>query len=301
MTGQSTGGWRFAIPWIVGAILLYALPLMGAGLIACTSWDGLTGDTFRWIGAANFTALFEDRLFLTALGNSLAFAALNVPVQLFVGLTLALLVKQARRGRSLWAMLYYAPHLVAGVATILIWWWLLNPRVGPINQVIRVACDSLGLSDLSPSWLFSPKSARPSLVFMNMWYAGGPMLIFLAALLRSSNSIHEAATLDGATRWQRFRFITIPQLAPAILFNAITLFVGSMQSFEQAFLLSNWEQRNALLFSSVYMYQSAFERHRFAYSLAQGLMLLLLLGAVAAVAVVIARRRVVYDFEEAGT
>ncbi len=291
------GGVRFALPWFIGFVLLYALPLLAASLIACTSWDGLTNASLKWIGADHFKALLEDRMFRIALMNSFAYAAVNVPCQLAVALSLALLVKHSRR-RGLWATIYYAPHMLAGVATILIWLWLLNPQVGPINRGLRFVCQSIGLDLITPPWLYSATWARPSLVLMNLFYAGGPMLIFLAALLRSGETVHEAAMLDGASRRQRFLFITLPQISPAILFNALTLFVISMQSFEKAYLMSNWQQRNALLFSSVYMYQSAFERHRLAYALAQGLALLCLLGFAAIAAVGLGKRFVVYDFEE---
>lgn len=298
-TGRSTGGFRFALPWIVGFLLLYALPLAGATLVACTSWDGLTRSSLRWVGGSQFQQLWDDRWFRLALWNSFAYACLNVPCQLLVALALAMLIKHARH-RGLWATLYYAPHLLAGVATILIWWWLLNPQVGPVNRGLRAACEFIHIDPVRPPWLYSASWARPSLVLMNLWYVGGPMLIFLAALLRTREDVHKAAMLDGATRRQRFIHVTLPQLGPAILFNALTLFVASMQSFEEAYLLSNWQQENALLFSSVYMYQSAFQRHRFAYALAQGLMLLCMLGVASIAAVVLSRRFVVYDFEEEG-
>lgn len=297
-TVSSRGSARFAAPWIVGFVLLYLLPLVGASLIACTSWDGLTRGSLRWVGLAQFKSLFEDRMFRLAIWNSLAFAAINVPCQLTVALALALLIRRARH-RGLWASLYYAPHLLAGVATILIWWWLLNPQVGPVNRMIRSICDVVGVAHVRPPWLYSATWARPSLVLMNLWYTGGPMLIFLAALLRAKDQVHEAAMLDGASPRQRFFHITLPQLSPAILFNTLTLFVGSMQSFEQAFLLSNWQQENALLFPSVYMYQTAFERHRFAYALTQGLALLCLLGLASISAVFLGNHWVTYDFEEA--
>jgi multiple sugar transport system permease protein len=297
-TLHNAGGVRFALPWILGFVLLYAIPLISATLIACTSWDGLTDRSMCWIGIEHFKSLFDDRLFCLALQNSFAYAAINVPCQLVVALGLAMLVRHSRR-RGFWATLFYVPHLLAGVATILIWLWLLNPQVGPINRGLRSIFEFIGLNPVTPPWLYSATWARPSLVFMNLWYAGGPMLIFLAALLRSGNDVHDAARLDGATCRQRFIYITLPQISPTILFNALTLFVISMHTFEKAFLMFNWQQENALLFSSVYMYQTAFERHRFAYALAQGLALLCMLGLASIAAVVLGRRFVVYDFEEA--
>ncbi|MCB9858446.1 MAG: sugar ABC transporter permease [Phycisphaerales bacterium] len=295
---KPSDGIRFALPWIIGFIVLFALPLAGTALTACTNWDGLSRDSLHWIGLDGFRSLVDDRMFRLSLWNSLAYASINVPSQLIAALALAMLIRNSRR-RGLWATLYYAPHLLAGVATILIWFWLLNPQVGPVNRAIRAICEFAGVVPIRPAWLYSPTWARPSLVMMNLWYVGGPMLIFLAALLRAGSDVHEAAMLDGATRRQRFVHITLPQISPAILFNALTLFVASMQSFEQAYLLSNWQQDNTLLFTSVYMYQTAFERHRFAYALAQGLAVLCMLGLASIAAVVLGKRFVSYEIEEA--
>ncbi|HPF39672.1 MAG TPA: sugar ABC transporter permease [Phycisphaerae bacterium] len=295
---ESRGALRFAAPWIIGFGLLYAGPLIAAGVIACTSWDGLSNASLRWVGLEQFLALADDRMFRVALSNSVAYACVNTPFQLAAALGLALLIHDARR-RRVWATLYYAPHLLSGVATILIWAWLLNPQVGPVNRALRAIMTSVGLDPIRPPWLFSATWARPSLILMNLWYVGAPMLIFLAALTRAGRGVHEAAMIDGASRWRRFRSITAPQLAPAILFNALTLFITSMLNFEQAYLLLNWQQDNALLFSTVYMYQTAFERHRFAFALAQGLALLAMLSLASIAALVLGRRFVTYDFEEA--
>ncbi|MBN2560289.1 MAG: sugar ABC transporter permease [Phycisphaerae bacterium] len=306
-SGQS-GVW-FASPWLVGLGLLYVGPMLAAAVVAMTEWDGLSASTMKWSGWANFRAAWADRHLGEALANSICYTAMNVPAQLAVGLCLALLVKQSRRRTGLWATLYYLPHVLGGVATILIWWWLLNPQVGPINRGLHWIFDvldgpsqGLGLGTTRgwelPPWLYSPGWAKPSLVLMNVWQAGGGMLIFLAALLRGGEVLHEAAKLDGATTLRRFWHITLPQVSPAILFNAVTGVVFSMQAFSQPFLLRNSQQQDSLLFYVLYMYQAAFEQHRLGYAAALSWILLAVLLAFTLTAVLLTRRFVYYDMDE---
>jgi multiple sugar transport system permease protein len=295
----------------VGLGLLYVGPMAASALLALAHWDGLSASSWEWVGWANFRALGNDRYFVKALSNSACYTVMNVAAQLIVGLGLALLVRQSRRRLGLWATLYYLPHVLGGVATILIWWWLLNPQVGPINRGLQASFDwldgplqAIGLGSTQgwalPPWLYSPGWAKPSLVLMNLWQAGGGMLIFLAALLRGGEMQHEAATLDGAGTLRRFWHVTLPQISPAILFNAVTGVVFSMQAFNQAFLLRNFQQQDSLLFYVLYMYQTAFERHRFGYASAMAWTLLAVLLVFTAAAVLVTRRWVHYDTGEEG-
>jgi multiple sugar transport system permease protein len=286
--------------------------MIAASLLSMTSWDGLSWSTLKWVSWANFRAAINDKSLRDALSNSISYTAMNVSAQLVVGLALALLVRQSRRHTGAWATLYYLPHVFGGVATILIWWWILNPQIGPVNRAIRAFYGAVqsplawaGLARTQgwplPPWLYSPTWAQPSLVLMNLWQAGGAMLVFLAALLRGGDDLHDAAKLDGAGRLRRLWHITLPQISPAVLFNIVTGVVFSMQSFNQPFLLRNFQQQDSLLFYVLYMYQSAFEQHRFGYAMALAWLLLAVLVAFTAAAVFATRRWVHYDMDEATT
>lgn len=308
---NSASGVWFASPWLVGLLLLYVGPMVASAALAFMSWDGLSSSTLKWVGPQNFRSVGGDASLLKALANSAAYTLMNVPAQIAIGLLLALLVRQSKRHTGLWASAYYLPHVFGGVATILIWWWLLNPQVGPVNRAIHSfyqwlhgPLTTLGFAGTRdwplPPWLYSPAWAKPSLVLMNLWQAGGGMLIFLAALLRGGEALHDAAKLDGAGRLRRFWHVTLPQVSPAILFNFVTGVVFSMQAFNQPFLLRNFQQEDSLSFYVLYMYQMAFEQHRFGYAAALAWLLLAVLLLFTAIAVVISRRWVHYDFEEAG-
>ncbi len=309
--GAGPGPIVFAAPWMLGALLLYLVPMAMLAWLSLMHWDGLSWSSVSWAGSKNFQALAGDAWFHKALINSAVYTAMNVPVQLAAALVLALLVHRSRR-RAAWATLYYLPHVLGGVATILIWWWLLNPQVGPINRSIRALWEWLdGPVRLlggpgtaawgAPPWLYSPDWAKPSLVLMNVWQAGGGMLIILAALLRSGRLLHDAASIDGAGPVRRFIHVTLPQVSPAILFNLVTGAIFSMQEFDQPLLLSNFQQQDSLLFFSTYLFQSAFERNELGYAAAQAWILLALLLAFIGLCIMVSKRWVHYDMEEGVT
>lgn len=310
-SGAGGGVW-FASPWIVGFLLLYMGPMCLSMVLSLVKWDGLSWSSVEWVGLDHFQRVFGgDRYFLKALGNSIAYTAMNVPLQIVVGLGIALLVRQSRKWRGVWTVVYYSPHILGGVATILIWWWLFNPQVGPINGAIRdvylwieIPLSLLGVTGVRewsvPAWLFSPFWAKPSLVLMNLWQTGGVMLIFLAALLRGDATLYEVAELDGAGRFRRFVHVTLPMVSPAILFSAVTGIIFSMQAFNQAFLLRNYQQQDSLLFYVLHMYQVAFEHHQFGYAAALAWVLLGLLLVFTLAAVWMSRRWVHYDMDTEG-
>lgn len=309
VTTGPNGGARFAAPWFIGLALVYAGPMLASGLLACTDWNGLSWSTIRWVGSDNFVrAIHHDPAVRRALANSAIYTTMNVAAQLVAAVGLALLVRRSRRRLGLWATLYFLPHMFAGVATILIAWWLFNPQIGPINRVIRGAIELLNDTSRQaglaasiawdpPAWLYSPVACKPTLVIMNLWHCGGAMLIFLATLLRGGDALYEAAALDGAGPWSRFRTITLPRLSPAILFNVVTGVIFSMQAFAQPFLLRNFQQEDGLLFYALNMYQTAFERNRFGYACAQAWILLAVLLVFTFTFVYISRRWVHYDIE----
>lgn len=290
----------FAAPWLAGFVVLYLLPLAASAALSMTRWDGLAPTGIRWVGTENYRRLWaDDRQFLPALVNSVTYTVLSVPTQVAFGLFLALLVQRAR-ARQVWTTLYYLPHVLGGVATILIWAWLLNPQVGPINRGIASAWRALSLPGPAPvpPWLYSPDTAKASLVLMNAWHAGGAMLVCLAALLRVPDVYYEAARLDGAGPWRQFWYVTLPLVSPALAFNTVTGIIAAMQAFNQAYLLGNPQQRDALLFYMIHVYRTAFERGEMGTANAQGWVLFAVLGVFTALVLFCMRRWVHYDLGE---
>ncbi|MEE9296952.1 MAG: sugar ABC transporter permease [Phycisphaerae bacterium] len=188
----------------------------------------------------------------------------------------------------------------------MIWSWLLNPRFGLVNAALRLFYRLLdpvvGLFHetgtslwVTPDWFYSPSSCKPALIIMHLWLGGGTMLVFLAALQRVPARLIEAAAIDGAGRWQRFRHVTLPHISPAILFNLIVGLVFSMQSFDQSYLLFNRAQRDGLLFYMLHLYRIAFESpYRVGYASALAWVLFGTTALVVAVVLLVSRRRVYY-------
>ncbi|MHC4093723.1 MAG: carbohydrate ABC transporter permease, partial [Planctomycetota bacterium] len=210
-------------------------------------------------------------------------------------------------GIGLFRTLLYLPHVLGGVATVLIWSWLFNPRFGPINSMlgwcVATADPVIGLfgeagttSWEPPGWFYSPQWCKPALIVMQIWSFGGSMLIFLAALQQVPRSLHEAAAMDGAGSQRRFRHVTLPHLTPAILFNLVTGLIFSMQAFHQAYLLTNRAQNDGLLFYVLYLYRCAFEPpYRVGYASALAWIFFAVVFALVILAVSSARRWVFYE------
>jgi len=293
----SRAGLWFALPALVGVVGLVLLPMAGSFALSLTEWDGISLSTLRYVGASNYRALLAldrddplpqgapwawhvlggipgNKMFFKSLNNSFVFSLVAVPFSVTAALGLALLLNRRLPGAGVFRSLYYLPHILGGVATIMMWQWMFNPDFGWVNSALRGAYALLGAVlglfgyaeavDLPvPNWLFSPDYAKPALVIIHMWSAGGAMLIFLAALQGVPTELLEAARLDGAGRWRRLRHVILPHLTPAILFNLLVGFIGCMQSFSYAYLLSHWSQRDSLLFYVLHLYRKAFEDYEF--------------------------------------
>jgi multiple sugar transport system permease protein len=198
------------------------------------------------------------------------------------------------------------PYMLGGVATVLVWSWLFNPRFGLINRGLYLAFETLdplvrvfsptGTDGwTAPDWFYSPAACKPALIIMHVWLCGGAMLVFLAALQRVPGTLHDAARIDGAGAVRRFFAITLPHISPAIVFNAAVGVIFSMQAFDQAYLLYNRAQRDGLLFYMLRLYRVAFEDpHRLGYASALAWILFVVIAALTAPLVAIAGKRVYY-------
>ena len=274
-------------------------------------WDGLSlSSSLEWVGSDHYRrAVLEDPLFRKSLSNSLWYSLAATPLEVGASLIVALVLSRRMRGMTAMRTLFYLPHVLGGVATVLIWSWLFNPQFGPINAMLRsgfAAIDpvvrlfsSTGTSGWTPpAWLYSPQWCKPALVIIQVWTFGGAMLIFLAALQHVPQGLHEAAEIDGAPRWRRFWHVTWPHLTPAVLVNLVTGLVASMQAFNQPYLLTNRAQQDGLLFYVLYLYRCAFEPpYRMGYASALAWIFFALVFVLVLLAARSARRWVFYSGE----
>lgn len=285
---EARAGFLFISPWLIGTAVFLLGPMLVSLLLAFSSWDMIT--PARWIGMGNFAEMGGDDRFWKSLSVTLLYTLFSVPLGVLGSLALALLLNTKIRGQSVFRTLYYLPAVASAVAASLIWMRLFNPESGLLNYVLGVLhlnplMHSLGLTDPSKgyvNWLGSEKTALGSLVVMSLWGIGGGMVIYLAGLQGIPQSYYEAAEIDGANVWQKFRNVTLPLLTPTIFFTLIMGVIGSFQVFTQGFVMTQGGPNNATLFYVLYLYQNAFQFLKMGYASALAWVLFLIILAFTA-------------------
>jgi len=231
------GGLVSITPWIIGFLVFLLGPIVFSIILSFTSYSGLSAA--KWVGLKNYQDLIlHDPLFWRALGNTV-FMLIAVPLNMMVGLGIALLLNMKVRGVNIYRTIYYLPSIIPFVAASILWLWILDPTDGIINILLRY----LGIQ--GPAWLGDAKWTKPAMILMGLWTAGGGMIIWLAGLKGIPQQFYESARVDGANWWKQFRYITIPMLTPYIFFNLIMGIIGTLQIFAQAVIFGTADPRNA--------------------------------------------------------
>jgi multiple sugar transport system permease protein len=216
----------FLAPALIGIAVFFLYPLVSAVYFSFTKFDLLSVP--QWVGLDNYRRMADDPFLLQSVRNTVWMVVVFVPIRMIGALGLAMLLTQLRRGASFFRTLFYLPSLVPPVAATIAFVYLLKPGTGPVNTFLS----KIGID--GPLWFNSPQWAKPSLVLLGLWACGDLMVIFLAAVLGVPESLYEAAALDGANAWHRFKSITLPSIRPVILFAAVTGTIYTLQYFDQA-------------------------------------------------------------------
>jgi len=275
---DNRAAYMFLLPWLVGIVLITALPMLASLYLSFTDYAviGLP----RWVGFDNYIRLFTaDRRFITSIWVTLKYVGFSVPLVLLFSLAVAVALNRGLRGLAIYRSLFYVPSLIgASVGIGLLWKEVFGER-GIINEILGW----FGIA--GRGWINNPTFALPSIITLNVWTFGASMVIFLAALRQIPESYYEAASIDGANAWQRFRRITLPLITPVVFFNTVLLIIGSLQSFTQAFVVSNGRGGpvDSTLLYSLYLYQQAFQQLQMGYASAMAWLLLLGIGVATAV------------------
>lgn len=251
-------GWLFASPWIIGFVIWTLGPMLASLYLAFTEWDLVSPP--KWVGLSNFEMIVSDSLVWQALKVTSIYAFTSIPLNIAVGLILAMLLNTKIRGLSLYRTVFYLPAVLSGVAVALLWRWLFSPEFGLINLMLS----SFGIR--GPSWLGDPNWALPSLILMSVWSVGAGTIIYLAGLQGIPTDLYEAAEVDGARGWDRFWNITLPMMSPVLFFQLVTGIIGALQVFTQAYVMTGGGPNNATLFVLLYMYRNAFEYLRMGFA-----------------------------------
>ena len=261
-------GLAFVSPWLLGFLLFTAYPVIASLAFSFTDYNVVSAP--RFVGWRNYLELFRDPLFSTSLANTIYLAAIGIPVSLVASLAIAMLLNGKVRFQGLYRTVYFLPSVVPAVAVALLWRWFLNPDFGPVNQ----ALEAVGIP--GPGWLADPAWSKPALVLASLWGVGGSMVIYLAGLQNVPVELYEAADLDGANRWQRVRYVTLPMLSPVILFNLIMGVITSFQAFTNIYVMTGGGPGNSTLVYALYLYKNAFQFFKMGYASAMAWVLLMI-------------------------
>ena len=269
--------WLFLAPFLVTIAVFLAWPLIQSVLLSMQQTYGPR--TTRWIGFENFTFLLGDPLFWKALRNTVVFACGSVFLQLPLSLGLAMLLNRpGLKGRAFFRLIFFAPSLVGLVFVGLMFALMFEKRTGMINVALHAL-----FASFNPEFPWLQEYVMPALILAALWlYVGFNMIYFLAALQNVPAELMEAAALDGAGPWQRFRHVVVPEIMPVVSFVVLLSLLGSFQLFELPFILLNGPgPDNSGLTIVMYLYQMGFSANDLGYASAIGWMLALMLGTFA--------------------
>ena len=223
--------YAFISPWAIGFVLLTLAPMVYALLVSLTNFDGIS-PRWKWVGMRNYAELFSDGDAWAALLRTLAFTVIVVPLSVAASLGLAVLINGRLKAVGLWRTVFFLPSVVPVVAMAIMWKLVFNRDSGILNAVLGAA----GIERIS--WLVDP-TAFYALIILMLWGVGGGMVITLAALQGVPPELEEAATVDGAGRWNVFRHVTVPMVSPVLFFQVVTGVIAALQILVQPLLLTS--------------------------------------------------------------
>ncbi len=279
----------FLAPWFVGVALITAGPMIASLYLSFTKYNLLQAP--EWIGAGNFERMLTDQRLHQSLWVTFQYVIISVPLQLAMALALAIVLDRGLRGLSFYRSVYYLPSLLGTSVAIAVLWKQIFGGDGLVNLFL----ERFGIQ--GQSWIANPDTALGTLIILNVWTFGAPMVIFLAGLRQIPTMYYEAASVDGASRWRQFRSITMPLLTPIVFFNLVLQLIHAFQSFTQAFIISggNGAPADSTLFYTLYLYNRGFANFDMGYASAMAWVLLVIIGAFTAINFWASKYWVFYD------
>jgi multiple sugar transport system permease protein len=271
--------YSFIAPNFLGFAIFTLGPILFAFALAFMHWDGSNPITFA--GLDNFWRLFGDRAFITAFWNTILYTVLAVPMTVVCALGLAMLLNQKLPGRNFFRAAMFFPYVASLVAVAVVWNMLFNPEMGPINMLLYTM--GVDPKDL-PRWAADKDWAMITVVLFGVWKSMGYyMVIYLAGLQGINPDLYEAASIDGATAWQKFVHITVPQLGPTTFFVTVMLTIQSFKVFDQIYLLTQGGPGTSTLVLVYHVYNEAFVSWDLGYSSMVALVLFFVVLAITVV------------------
>ncbi len=257
----------FVAPAVTALAAFFFLPVLGAVVLSFTDYDiyaVASRANLRFVGTGNYTGLLGDGLFWTALRNTFVFVVVAAPLTVALSLLAALLLHaRVARFRGVFRTIFFLPVVTTLVAVAVVWRYVYHPRFGLLNQALAL----VGVPAID--WLGDPRFALPAIILMSVWKNFGfNMIVFVAALQSISDSLYEAASLDGAGPWEQFRHVTLPMLGPTLLFVATMTLIGYFQLFAEPYVMTQGGPANATLSVVLFMYEQGFRWWNMGYAAA---------------------------------
>ncbi len=261
------------LPYLLFVIVFVLFPVFFCAFLTFNKWNIIS--PMHFIGIANYTRLLHDQLFWLAIGNTLKFLLVHIPLQLIVSLFLAQLLNQKLKGLSFFRASFFMPVIVSGVVITILWQQLLGYDSGLINRLLT----SVGLHKVG--WLVDPDVAIYSIAIMATWKnVGLYVILFLVGLQTVPPQYYEAAKLEGATRWQQFYHITLPMINPTIFMVVILSTIGGFSLFIEPYIMTGGGPMNQTLSAVLYIYKQAFQYYNMGYSATLGFFYAILIMSV---------------------
>jgi multiple sugar transport system permease protein len=288
---EALWGILFLLPSLLGFVVFYWLPILAGFALSLTDWDLLSPP--EWAGLANFRRLITDSGFHAALLHTFLFTLGTVPLSMALALAVALALNQKLRGTSFYRTVYFLPVVSMLAAVALVWQWMYLPVYGLINNMLAT------LNLPQPFWLSSSSTVLLAIMIVHVWLRMGyDMVLFLAGLQGIPRDLYEAASVDGASRWAKFRHVTVPLLSPTTFLILVLSLINAFQVFDLIYIMTG--QRNpggpggAAVTMVFYIYNNAFIYSRMGYASALALVLFLIIFVITMVQLRLQRRWVHY-------
>ncbi len=267
---ETKWAYLFLLPNLALFTAFTVYPVFASFFYSLNRWD--LHSPMQYIGLGNYRALFADEIFRQVMFNTFYFTAGVIPFQTVLGLMIAVGLNQKLRFMTFYRAVYFVPVVTSAIAVSMVWQWMYQPQFGVINSLLGY----IGIE--GPNWLFSTRWAMPAVILLSIWKnVGYSVVLYLAALQGVPESLYESAMIDGANAWQRFLKITIPMISPTTFFIIVLSVIGSFQSFDQVYILTQGGPSRSTSVIAHYLYQNGFQFFAMGYAAAIAYVLFALL------------------------
>jgi multiple sugar transport system permease protein len=289
---EMLAGLAFISPWFIGFIIFTAGPMLASLGLSFTEYDVLNPPEFVFLD--QYKKLLDDPKIRLSISNTVVYTLMRVPLSMMFALTLAMILNRVGRAAGFFRTAFYMPSMTPAVAIGTLWLWILNPRIGLVNSGL----DLIGID--GPGWTTDPDWIIPGIVLMSLWSVGGTVIIYLAALRNVPQVLYEAAYVDGANAWIRFRHVTLPMISGAIFFTLIVNTIASLQIFAEVYTMffgtmNSGAASSSGLFYNIYLFRQAFEYFHMGYASAMAWILFVIILIITIIQVKLSDRWVYYE------